>query len=126
MPRFEVMSLSFQILIISVAVQLRRGRPDGWFRTKNDVEEPEMKAHASLFGLIFLISVTSYAQSRRLPGDTQTSALEDPFDGLLNQLSNPDANWPNNDGSSHRNGDGSAATVSLQQLQHKVPKQALK
>jgi tetratricopeptide (TPR) repeat protein len=120
------MSLSFQILIISVAVQLRRSRPDGWFRTKNDGEEPEMMVHVSLFGLIFLISVTSYAQSRRLPGDTQTSASEDPFDRPLNQLSNPDTNWPDTDGSRHRNGHGSAATVSLQQLQHKVPKQALK
>src|SRR6185437_9410055 len=104
----------------------RQSRPDGWLRTKNDVEEPEMKVHTSLFGLIFLISVTSYAQSRRRPGATQTSAFEDPFDRPLNQRLNPDANWPNTDGSRHRNSDGSAATVSLQQLQHKVPKQALK
>src|SRR3954453_18201169 len=87
---------------------------------------PEMKVHASLFGLIFLVSVASYAQGRRLPGDMQTSVSEDPFDRLPTQFSNPDVNWPNTDGSRPRNGDGSAATVSLQQLQHKVSKKALK
>ena len=119
------MSLSFQILIISAAVQLCRGRRDGWFRT-NEMEEPEMKVHASLLGLILLISVTSSAQRSHQPNDTSGGAFEDPFDRLLNQLSNPDADWPNNEGSRQRNGAGSAATVSLQQLQHKVPKQALK
>jgi tetratricopeptide (TPR) repeat protein len=93
---------------------------------KNDVEEPEMKVHASLIGLIFLISVASYAQGRRLSGDTQTSSSEDPFDRLRTQLSNRDVNWPDTDRSRPQNGNGSAATVSLQQLQHKVPKQALK
>ncbi len=127
------MNPGFQFPIIQAAVQLRRKRRDGWLRIKHDLEEPEMKVHISLLGLIFLISLTSSAQRSHGPNFGRSHdpdfgadvSRADPFDLLQAQMDQAVVNWP-----SSRIGRGSAngsdATVSYQQLQHKVPKQAFK
>lgn len=85
-----------------------------------------MKVHVSLLGLIFFISVTSSAQRARQPDYQHDIPLEDPFDLLEIQVENARASWPNNNDPARSVNNRGAATVSFQQLQHKVPKQAFK
>jgi len=86
-----------------------------------------MKVRVSLLGLIFFISVTGSAQTFHDSESRQQQNVgySDPFDTMDIQIEHPAANWPNNNSPVRRSNE-SAATVSFQQLQHKVPKQALK
>ena len=84
-----------------------------------------MKVRVSLLALIALISTSSFAQRSHEAENRRDAAFDDPFNRILDQMDNPNIAWPN-DQAAHRSGNGGAATVSFQQLQHKVPKQALK
>ena len=121
----ELMNPGFQIPIIQAAVQLRRNWRDGWLRIKHNVEEPEMKVHVSLLGLILLISLTSFAQRSRDPDFREGVLQANPFDILAAQVEQAGVNWPNSS-IGRGSANGGAATVSYQQLQHKVSKQAFK
>jgi Flp pilus assembly protein TadD len=92
-----------------------------------------MKVHVSLLGLIFLISFTSSAQRSRDPDFGRSRnpdfredvSRADPFDLLQAQVNQATVNWPSSS-IGRGSANGSAATVSYQQLQHKVSKQAFK
>jgi tetratricopeptide (TPR) repeat protein len=85
-----------------------------------------MKVHVTLLSLFLLISVTSSAQRPRQPDYRYDTLRADPFDLLEIEVANARTNWPNTNAPGQRSTSGSAATVSLQQLQHKVPKPAFK
>lgn len=92
-----------------------------------------MKVLVSLVGLIFFVSGNGFAQ--RFPSNqprqnqnqnqNQNQPFGDPFDLLDAEMNNARMNWPNNSGTQPNVSNG-GATVSIQQLQHKVSKQAMK
>jgi tetratricopeptide (TPR) repeat protein len=90
-------------------------------------EEPEMKVRTSfLLGLIFLMSIMVSAQSHQQRGLSPREAEHDPFDNVQLQTENIDNQLPfnNNAPATYQNTD--TTTVSLQQLQHRVPQLAYK
>jgi tetratricopeptide (TPR) repeat protein len=84
-----------------------------------------MKVHVSVLGLILVISATSFAQRSRRTEEPPHIGFGDPFDVILQNLERPTAHWPDQQRLRERDNSHSA-TVSFRQLQHKVPKQAVK
>ena len=96
-----------------------------------------MKLLAFLLGLTFLASTGGpaqrsssgqsggYAQSGVYGQEASYARFRDPFDVLDVEAAQTRINWPTDNRRSHSNNRDSAS-VSLQELRHKVPKQALK